>query len=92
WLSTFLRIYICVFLFASDIDETVEIGDHQKVAGIPENKIPLRERIHVRKKAELSEVRARTLFDYVSGLCDWLGPCRDHACPQPEAVLAEMNR
>ncbi|KAH8116753.1 actin cytoskeleton organization protein [Phellopilus nigrolimitatus] len=98
WLSTFLRIYIRVFLLASDIDETVEekllIGDRPKVADIPENKIPLKERIHVRKEAELNELTAdeRTLFDYVSALCDWLGPYHDHARPQPEAVLAEVNR
>ncbi|KAH8105649.1 hypothetical protein DFH11DRAFT_1733231 [Phellopilus nigrolimitatus] len=61
WLSTFLRIYIRVFLLASDNDETVEIGDRPKVAGIPENNIPLKERIHVRKEAELSELTAGDL-------------------------------
>ncbi|KAH8114042.1 hypothetical protein DFH11DRAFT_1509285, partial [Phellopilus nigrolimitatus] len=34
----------------------------------------------------------RTLFDYVSALCDWLGLYHDHSLPQPEAVLAEVNR
>ncbi|KAH8100751.1 hypothetical protein DFH11DRAFT_1736785 [Phellopilus nigrolimitatus] len=68
WLSKFLRIYTLVFLLASDIDETVEekllIWDHPK------------ERIHVRKEVELSELTADelTFFDY------------------PEAVLAEVNR
>lgn len=53
--------YIRVFLLASDIDDTVEekllIGDRPKVADLPENKIPLRERIHLRKENELDEVR-----------------------------------
>ncbi|KAH8104402.1 hypothetical protein DFH11DRAFT_1749179, partial [Phellopilus nigrolimitatus] len=50
WLSKFLRIYILVFLLASDVDETVEekllFGDRPKVADIPENKSLLKERIH----------------------------------------------
>ena len=59
-MRTFLRIYIRVFLLATDIDDTVEekllIGDRPKVADTPENKIPLRERIHERKEDELKEV------------------------------------
>ncbi|KAH8114031.1 hypothetical protein DFH11DRAFT_1727053 [Phellopilus nigrolimitatus] len=42
------------------------------IRSIPENKIPLKERIHVRKEAEFSEMTAdeRTLFDYISALRD----------------------
>ncbi|KAH8104393.1 hypothetical protein DFH11DRAFT_1550937 [Phellopilus nigrolimitatus] len=57
WLSTFLRIYIPVFLLGSDIDETVEkllIGDRSKAADIPENKIPLKDCVH--QEALLVEV------------------------------------
>ncbi|KAI5121380.1 hypothetical protein M0805_001193 [Coniferiporia weirii] len=98
WLTTFLRIYIRVFLLASDIDDTVEekllIGDRPKIADSPENKIPLRERIHLRKETELSELTSDevALYDYVSALCDWLAPYHDHARPPPEAVLAEAAK
>ncbi|KAH8101051.1 hypothetical protein DFH11DRAFT_1736646 [Phellopilus nigrolimitatus] len=76
WLSEFLRIYILVFLLASNIDETVE--EKPLIRDSP-------------KGAELSEVTADelTLFDYVSALCDWLGSYHDHALPQPEAILVE---
>ncbi|PAV24074.1 actin cytoskeleton organization [Pyrrhoderma noxium] len=98
WLRTFLRIYIRVFLLATDIDDTVEekllIGDRPKVADTPENKIPLRERIHERKEDELKELSKDELhlFNYVSELCDWLAPYHDHARPPPEVVLAEANK
>lgn len=98
WLRTFLRIYIRVFLLATDIDDTVEekllIGDRPKVADTPENKTPLRERIHERKEDELKELSKDelSLFNYVSELCDWLAPYHDHARPPPEVVLAEANK
>ncbi|KAH8106623.1 hypothetical protein DFH11DRAFT_1732703 [Phellopilus nigrolimitatus] len=83
WLSTFLCIYIRVFLHASDIDGTVEekllIGYRPKVADISK-KIPLKECMHGRKEPELNELTAdkRKLIDYVY---DWLGLHQDHACP-----------
>lgn len=97
-MTTFLRIYIRVFLLASDIDDTVEekllIGDRPKVADGPETRIPLRERIGQRKEAELAELTPDelSLFDFVSALCDWLAPYHDHARPSAEAVLAEAAR
>ncbi|KAH8106593.1 hypothetical protein DFH11DRAFT_1732754 [Phellopilus nigrolimitatus] len=73
-----------VFLLGSDIDETVEkllIGDRPKAADIPENKIPLKDCIHL-------TADERTIFDYVSVLRDWLRSNHDHARPQQEALLA----
>ncbi|KAH8103633.1 hypothetical protein DFH11DRAFT_1734773 [Phellopilus nigrolimitatus] len=70
WLSTFLCIYIRVFLHASDIDGTVEekllIGYRPKVADISK-KIPLKECMHGRKEPEFNELTAdkRKLIDYV---------------------------
>ncbi|KAH8112514.1 hypothetical protein DFH11DRAFT_1786016 [Phellopilus nigrolimitatus] len=91
WLSTFLCIYIRVFLLVSDIDETVEekllIGYRPKVADMPENKIPLKMCMLERKEAEFNE-----LIDYVLAGCGWLGLYQDHARPRPEVVLVEVSR
>ncbi|OCB92030.1 actin cytoskeleton organization protein [Sanghuangporus baumii] len=98
WLRTFLRIYIRVFLLASDIDDVVEekllIGDRPKVADTAESKVPLKDRLPERKEEELGSLSSdeRALFDYVSGLCDWLSPYHDHARPPPETVLAEATK
>jgi N-terminal acetyltransferase B complex non-catalytic subunit len=56
----FLRVYIRVFQQASDLDDTVEdkllVGDRPKPTYNPEQKVPLKERLTMRKQEELNEV------------------------------------
>ena len=98
WLTSFLRIYIRVFSLASDLDDSVEdqllIGDRPKVSETAETKLPLKERLPIRKDDELKELTSdeRALFDFAMALCDWLAPYHDHARPPPEAVLAEATK
>lgn len=57
----FLKIYIKAFQLASDLDDTVEdkllIGDRPKPSNDPETKLPLKERLAMRKQEEINEVR-----------------------------------
>lgn len=56
---SFLRIYTRVF--SLDLDDTVEeqllIGDRPKISDSPESKLPLKDRLPMRKQEELKEVR-----------------------------------
>lgn len=58
---SFLRIYTRCFSLASDLDDTVEeqllVGDRPKVCDTPESKLPLKDRLPMRKEEELKEVR-----------------------------------
>jgi N-terminal acetyltransferase B complex non-catalytic subunit len=60
-MSAFLKIYISVLQQASDLDDTVEdkllVGDRPKQSNDPDTKLPWRERLSKRSKAELDEVR-----------------------------------
>ncbi|KAH8115497.1 hypothetical protein DFH11DRAFT_1725731 [Phellopilus nigrolimitatus] len=91
--SAFLRIYIRVFLLASDIggivDEKLLIGDRLKFADIPENTIPLKEHIYARKEAELSgETEWQQLELYAEGKI-WLSlPMNDEKQVAEELLAA----
>ena len=56
----FLKIYIKAFQLASDLDDTVEdkllIGDRPKPSYDPETKLPLNERLAMKKPEEIAEV------------------------------------
>lgn len=58
---SFLRIYTRCFSLATDLDDTVEeqllVGDRPKVCDTPESKMPLKDRLPMRKEEELKEVR-----------------------------------
>jgi N-terminal acetyltransferase B complex non-catalytic subunit len=62
WLWIFLKVYIRAFQQASDLDDTVEdkllVGDRPKQSHDPESKLPLKERLAIRKQDELDEVCA----------------------------------
>ncbi|THH20680.1 hypothetical protein EW146_g718 [Bondarzewia mesenterica] len=98
WLWIFLKIYIKAFQHASDLDDTVEekllIGDRPKQSNDPENKLPLQERLAMRKPQELAELTEDELafLNYATDLADWLGPYHDHTRPPPSAVLAEAAK
>ncbi|KAH9946109.1 N-acetyltransferase B complex non catalytic subunit-domain-containing protein [Epithele typhae] len=98
WLSVFLKIYIRAFQMASDLDDTVEdkllIGDRPKPSYDPNTKLPLKERLVIRKEEELGELSATEvqLYDFASALSEWLTPYHDYARPPPSAVLAEAAK
>lgn len=54
--------YIRAFQQASDLDDTVEdkllVGDRPKQSHDPESKLPLKERLAIRKQDELDEVHS----------------------------------
>lgn len=77
WLMSFLRIYTRCFSLATDLDDTVEeqllVGDRPKVCDTPESKLPLKDRLPMRKEEELKEVRLAS--------CLPLSPPRPAFCP-----------
>jgi len=98
WLSTYLKIYIRAFQAASDLDDTVEdkllIGDRPKPSLDPDTKLPLKDRLAMRKQEDLVELTPDELafFDYATALSDWLVPYHDHIRPPAAAVLAEAAK
>lgn len=74
---SFLRIYSRCFSLATDLDDTVEeqllVGDRPKVCDTPESKLPLKDRLPMRKEEELNEVRPAS--------CLPLSPPRLAFCP-----------
>ncbi|OSC97114.1 actin cytoskeleton organization protein [Trametes coccinea BRFM310] len=98
WLWVFLKIYIKAFQLASDLDDTVEdkllIGDRPKPSYDPETKIPLNERLAMRKQEEINELTPdeSLFYDYASALSQWLTPYHDYTRPPPSAVLAEAAK
>ncbi|KAI6005647.1 N-acetyltransferase B complex non catalytic subunit-domain-containing protein [Pisolithus albus] len=98
WLWSFLKIYIRAFQHASDLDETVEakllIGDRPKTSPDPETKLPLPERLAIRKSEEAAELTSeeRQLMDWATALGDWLEPHHNYTRPPPHVVLAEAAK
>ena len=98
WLISFLRMYIRVFMMASDIDDQVEekllVGDKPKVTLSSEAKIPVKDRIAEKKDEELVELSEdeRALYNFVAELCDWLTPYHDFARPPSEWTIADAQR
>ncbi|KAI6036277.1 N-acetyltransferase B complex non catalytic subunit-domain-containing protein [Pisolithus microcarpus] len=98
WLWSFLKIYIRAFQHASDLDETVEakllIGDRPKMSPDPETKLPLPERLAIRKSEEAAELTSeeRQLMDWATALGDWLEPHHNYTRPPPHVVLAEAAK
>ncbi|KIJ69304.1 hypothetical protein HYDPIDRAFT_105904 [Hydnomerulius pinastri MD-312] len=98
WLWSFLKIYIRAFQHASDLDEVVEekllIGDRPKKNPDPEVKLPLAERLAIRKPEEAAELTSDELqlLEWATALGDWLEPHHNHVRPPPEVVLAEASR
>lgn len=76
-MMSFLRIYTRCFSLATDLDDTVEeqllVGDRPKVCDTPESKLPLKDRLPMRKEEELNEVRFAS--------CLPLSPPRLAFCP-----------
>ncbi|KAI6160023.1 N-acetyltransferase B complex non catalytic subunit-domain-containing protein [Pisolithus thermaeus] len=98
WLWSFLKIYIRAFQHASDLDETVEakllIGDRPKISPDPETKLPLPERLAIRKSEETAELtpEERQLMEWATTLGDWLEPHHNYTRPPPHVVLAEAAK
>ncbi|KAH7889369.1 N-acetyltransferase B complex non catalytic subunit-domain-containing protein [Phlebopus sp. FC_14] len=98
WLWSLLKIYIRAFQHASDLDEIVEekllIGDRPKKSPEPEVKLPLAERLAIRKPEEVAELTSEELqlLDWATALGDWLEPHHNHTRPPPAVVLAEASR
>ncbi|KAH9901395.1 actin cytoskeleton organization protein [Cubamyces lactineus] len=98
WLWVFLKIYIKAFQLASDLDDTVEdkllIGDRPKPSFDPETKLPLSERLAMKKQEEVDELTPdeSLFYDYASALSQWLTPYHDYTRPPPSAVLAEAAK
>ncbi|KAG1756688.1 N-acetyltransferase B complex non catalytic subunit-domain-containing protein [Suillus paluster] len=98
WLWYFIKIYIRAFQHASDLDDIVEdkllIGDRPKKSPEPEVRLPLRERLAIRKPEEAAEltVDELQLMEWATAVGDWLEPYHDHTRPPPAVVLAEANK
>lgn len=98
WLWSFLKIYLRAFQHASDLDETVEakllIGDRPKMSPDPETKLPLPERLAIRKSEETAELTSeeRQLMEWATALGDWLEPHHNYTRPPPHVVLAEAAK
>ncbi|KAG6336410.1 hypothetical protein ID866_2683 [Astraeus odoratus] len=98
WLWSFLKIYIRAFQHASDLDETVEekllIGDRPKKSPDPETKLPLPERLAIRKPEEAAELTSEELrlMEWATALGDWLEPHHNYTRPPPHVVLAEAAK
>ncbi|KAL4067946.1 N-acetyltransferase B complex non catalytic subunit-domain-containing protein [Scleroderma yunnanense] len=98
WLWSFLKIYIRAFQHASDLDETVEekllIGDRPKKSPDPETKLPLPQRLAIKKSEEAAELtwEERQLMEWATALGDWLEPHHNHTRPPPHVVLAEAAK
>ncbi|THU87266.1 hypothetical protein K435DRAFT_782074 [Dendrothele bispora CBS 962.96] len=98
WLWTFLKMYIRIFMMASDLDDTIEekllVGDRPKLSPDPEKQRPLKERLADRKDEELEELTPEeyALVQYADALAEWLEPFHDYARPPPAVVLAEAAK
>ncbi|KAF5373874.1 hypothetical protein D9758_000631 [Tetrapyrgos nigripes] len=98
WLWTFLKMYIRIFMMASDLDDSIEekllVGDRPKLSLDPEKRRPLKERIVDCKESELEELtpEEHLLVQYTEALAEWLEPYHDYARPPPDVVLAEAAK